>query len=94
MESPQQTRRRSWWRFITADLFRIAFLVTMLVALIALRKPCSEGVAQFFETFDPPPDAAPAAAPSNVQRIDELSEEDIKQMFPNSLDAGAIKPDN
>lgn len=93
MESPQQTRRRSWWRFITADLFRIAFLVTMLVALIALRKPCSEGVAQFFETFDPPPDAAPAAGPP-VQRIDELSEEDIKKMFPHSLDAGAPIPAN
>lgn len=93
MESPQQTRRRSWWRFITADLFRIAFLVTMLVALIALRKPCSEGVAQFFETFDPPPDAAPAAGPP-VQRIDELSEEDIKKMFPHSLDAGTTIPAN
>jgi hypothetical protein len=49
-----------WYKTYGPPLWRIAFLVVLLVALIVLRKPCSEGVAGFIGNFGPP--AADAGA--------------------------------
>jgi len=50
-------RRRS--AFPHQHVVRIAMLLVMLVAMIALGRPCADGVARFMGGFDPPPDAAP-----------------------------------
>jgi hypothetical protein len=71
-------------------LFRIAMVAIALVAILGLRKPCSDGMAGFVTGFDAPPDAAPAAAPLVLER---LSEEDIRRRFPGSNgDAGPVEP--
>jgi hypothetical protein len=72
-------------RWVWADLFRIGFLVTLLVAVIVLRKDCAKGVATFYEAFSPPPDAG--ALPLVPQDLRRLTPEEIERMFPDR-DAG------
>ena len=40
------------------QMFRIIFFAALLVGVLALRKPCSEGIGRFVESFDDP-DAGP-----------------------------------
>ncbi len=55
-------------RLSVQSLFRIGMLGVMLFAVLALRKPCSDGAANFIGGFEPPVDAgAHTAPPSRVR---------------------------
>jgi len=82
--------RGKMFRFVWADLFRIGFLLTMLVAVIANRDSCSQGVAKFIGAFEPPPDAAPAA-PAIPPGYELLTPERVEELFPPALDAAPPK---
>jgi hypothetical protein len=71
-------------RWAWADLFRIGFLLVMLVAIISMRKPCSQGVAGFFGQFELAPDAATSGAPEGYEL---LTRERAAELFPSG-DAG------
>jgi hypothetical protein len=83
-EVPQVPRGRLF-RLTGPDMFRVGLFSILLLAVIMLRKPCSDGVARFVGTFDPPPDAG-AAAPA--MHLEHLSEDEIRQRFPGGFDAG------
>jgi len=73
------------WRWALADIVRIVFLGALLVMVIVARKPCSDSVANFVDSFSEP-DAAPAARQMKLER---LTEEQIQERFgANGLDAG------
>ena len=78
--------RGRWFRISRADLFRIGMFTTLLIAVIALRRPCADGVASFVGSYEP--DAAPSPRPPTL-RYEHLSEEQIRQRFPRgAIDAG------
>lgn len=82
---PRLSRGRGL-RLRTSDLVRIGLFVTLLIFVVVMGRPCADGVAGFVESFSPPPDAAPAAAPIQLER---LTEEQIRQRFPSGeSDAG------
>ncbi|RMH39403.1 MAG: hypothetical protein D6689_16650 [Deltaproteobacteria bacterium] len=95
---PRLPRGRSM-RWVWADLFRIAFLAIMLVAVVVLKNDCAEGVSRFIGSFEPPTDAPPAArSPAPAARDPNLpadwqlvpaDEVDLRAMFPAAADAGA-----
>jgi hypothetical protein len=68
----------------TAHLVRIGMFATLLVCIVALGRPCADGVAGFVESFSPPPDASPAAPDLQLER---LSEDQIRARFPAGTDA-------
>jgi len=76
-------------RWAQADLFRIAFLVLILVALIAMKDTCSQGVANFFKSFDPPDAGPPPAVPEGYEL---LTPERAAEIFAHPEDAGAAAP--
>jgi hypothetical protein len=82
---PRLSRGRGL-RMRTPDLVRIGMFATLLVCLIALGRPCADGMAGFVESFSPPPDAAPAAAPP--LQLERLTEDEIRKRFPGEPDAG------
>ena len=65
----------------TADLVRVGMFATLLVFVVVLGRPCADGVGTFVESFAPPPDAGPAAAPP--LQLERLTEEQIRQRFPS-----------
>lgn len=78
------------WRWAFADIVRIVFLGALLVMVIVARKPCSDSVANFVDSFSEP-DAAPAAREMKLER---LTEEQIKERFgANDIDAGTPAAD-
>ncbi|HTM21737.1 MAG TPA: hypothetical protein VL172_14545 [Kofleriaceae bacterium] len=58
---PRIPRGRGWG-FSGGEIVRIGMFGTLLVAVLVLRKPCSENVSKFMQTFEPPLDASPAPA--------------------------------
>jgi len=77
-------------RWMWNDVFRIAFLVLMLVAVITLKDQCAGGVGKFIGSFEPPdaglvPDVGLAPPGWELVPADQV---DIKKMFPSG-DAGA-----
>ncbi len=92
--------RGSGFKLSRGGIFRILMFTTLLVGVLALRQPCSDGVARFVEQFDV--DAAPATAadagalpPSgNFVRITgDMSDEQLRQKLEQAGvlfgDAGA-----
>jgi hypothetical protein len=78
--------RGAGFKLRTPDLVRIGMFATLLVCVIALGRPCADGMAGFVESFSPPPDAAPAAPAIQLER---LTEEEIRRRFPGGdPDAG------
>ncbi len=73
-------------RWLWSDLFRIAFLLIMLVALIATRQQCADGVARFMGSFDPVDAGAPADPPV-PEGYELLTPERAAELF--GPDAGA-----
>jgi hypothetical protein len=68
------------------DLVRIGLVATLLVFVIVMGRPCADGMAGFVDSFSPPPDAAPAEQPLQLER---LTEEEIRRRFPSGeSDAG------
>jgi hypothetical protein len=56
-------RKPGWLATYGQPLWRILILLVMLVGIVLLRKPCSEGVAGFIGNFGPPPEDAGAPPP-------------------------------
>ena len=86
---PKIPRSKSM-RWMWNDLFRIAFLVLMLVTVIVMKDHCASGVGKFIGSFEPV-DAGPAEAPIEAPPGWELvpaDQVDIEKMFPTHLDAG------
>jgi hypothetical protein len=50
-------QRVPWFKTYGPAIWRIAILFTLLVALVALRRPCAEGVAGFIGNFGAHADA-------------------------------------
>jgi len=61
--------RAKFLSFRGADLFRIGLFATLLVALVALRKPCADGVARMVAAFDVPIEEKKAPEKTDVLRI-------------------------
>lgn len=92
--------RGSGFKLSTAEIIRIAMFATLLVAVIALRKPCSEGMAGFVDSFSPP-DAGMVEAPPAGEVIDlrDQTDEELRREIERirkgeGLDAGvrAVEP--
>jgi hypothetical protein len=82
--------RGPWLRLGGGQLYRIGSVALLLVAVVALRRPCADGVASFIGSFDPPPDAGPAEPEIHYER---LTEEEIRKRFPGGeADAGPVTP--
>ena len=64
--------RPKGWGFPRGSLMRIAMFAALLFGVIALRKPCAEGVGSFVDSFEAPIDAgaAPAVSPPRGERVD------------------------
>jgi hypothetical protein len=56
---PKIGRGKRRMRLPARQLMMILMLLVCLIAVLALRKPCSEGVGNFFQNFDAPADAGP-----------------------------------
>ena len=82
--TPRLSRGRGL-RMRTSDLVRIGLFGTLLAFVVLMGRPCADGMAGFVESFSPPPDAAPAAAPLQLER---LTEDEIRRRFPGDPDAG------
>ncbi|HEY3354235.1 MAG TPA: hypothetical protein VGQ83_13360 [Polyangia bacterium] len=50
-------KQPSWLKTYGSSLWRIVFLLVLLLSLILLRKPCAEGMAGFVGNFGTPVDA-------------------------------------
>jgi len=85
---PRLSRGRGL-RLRTSDLVRIGMVATLLICILALGRPCADGMAGFVDSFSPPPDAAPAAAPA--LELERLTEEEIRRRFPGDPDAAAAE---
>jgi hypothetical protein len=76
------------------QIFRIVMVAAMLVAVIALQKPCADAVGRFVANFDPPPpaarDAAPAEAPPGYVRLrPDMTEAELR----SAIDQAKAAPD-
>lgn len=69
----------------TSDVVRIGLFGTLLAFVVVMGRPCADGMAGFVESFSPPPDAAPAAPPLQLER---LTEDEIRRRFPGDADGG------
>ncbi len=54
---PKLPRGRFLTRMQMRDIFAILMLLTTLIAVLALRRGCAEGVGNLFRAFEPPVDA-------------------------------------
>ena len=64
--------RGKGWGFSTGELIRIGMIASLLVAVIALRRPCADNVGQFIQSFEPPIDAGVAPAQQLPLQADEV----------------------
>lgn len=96
MTAPPETKlpRGKWFGKAprSIEILRIGMVATLLVVVVVLGRPCAEGMAQFVESYAPPPDAGPAAKRPALQ-IERLTPEEIERRFPSGgADAGAPAP--
>jgi hypothetical protein len=79
------------------EIARIVMIAAMLIAVLMLRRPCSESTGRFIESFEPPVDAGPARAPGQlppgryIPLTGEMTEQDLRDrlMLLDQIDAGA-----
>jgi len=82
-------------------LFRTAMLAMLLFAVLALRRPCADGVSKFIGSFDGKPDAGAEAPPRRTVlppgeyvKIDgDLTEERLKQIRERAAKRAAAHRD-
>lgn len=80
-----------------AEILRIAMIGVMLVAVLALRQPCSENMGRFIESFEPPPDAGLATPPRGlpqgeyIRLTGDMTEDELREKLERleERDAGA-----
>lgn len=58
---PPLPRGRFFRQLAFMDIMRIAMFAALLVAIIAVRKPCADSAAHFVGSFEEPADAGPEA---------------------------------
>ena len=55
----------------------------MLIAVIFMARPCAEGIANFVDSFAPPPDAGVATPvppdPGKLKRLQDMSDTEFRQ---------------
>ncbi len=70
-----------------AEILKIGVILSVLIAVLMLRKPCGDSVATFINSFE-----APDAAPPKMEVI-RLTPEEIEKRFPSvTRDAGPATP--
>lgn len=73
-------------------IVRVGMFATLLYAIIAMRKPCSEGVSRFVTSFeDSPADAGtspPTEAPGSYAGYELMTVEEALKRFPDAPDGG------
>jgi hypothetical protein len=87
--------RGSGFKLSTAELIRIAMFVALLLAVIVLRKPCSDGVAGFVDSFSPP-DAGVAPQvlpPGEVIDLRNQSPEELRREIERIREGRAAEPE-
>ena len=70
-------------RLTMPQIFRIAMVAAMLVAVIVLQRPCADAVGRFVAGFDPPPppaarDAGPDVPPGYVRLRTDMTEAELR----------------
>src|SRR5689334_429047 len=74
-------------KFQLHDIIRIGIFASVLVAILFMRKPCSDGVAKFVGSFDDKQSQpAPAAQPSDkpdIQPAQHLTDDELRKRFPS-----------
>ncbi len=81
------------------EIIRIAMLVSTLVLVLVMQKPCSQGISAFVTGFDtgsaaPPPHAAPAAVGSNGELVHlkpGMTDEQMKQQIDSARAGSAAE---
>ena len=86
---PKLPRGRWFGNLRSIEIIRIGMVATVLVVVIVLGRPCADGVAQFVESYAPPPDAGSAAPAMHYER---LTEDEIKKRFPGGAELDANQP--
>lgn len=81
---PRLGRGRSGFKLPFREIIKILMMMTAIFALIALRGPCAQGVANLFDVFAPPVGDGGAAPPSHDL---ELTPEQVERML---RDAGPL----
>lgn len=95
--------RPKGWGFPRGQVIRIAMFASLLVGVIMLRKPCSDGVGSFVDSFEAPIDAAPASSsPRGGEKVDyvRINADDDPDTVKRKIDrirgvtgdAGAAEP--
>jgi len=88
--------RGKFFRLSGPEVVRILMFAALLVAVIILRKPCSEGVARFMETFavDAGPQPTESQIPERSIRLrGDESEEELQRKIDGLRDAGPVDYD-
>ena len=90
-------RRGRGIRINSTDVFRIASVAILLVGIIALQRPCADGVASFVTSMEHP-DAGPAPFTDDdvdggvdLGELRMLTDDEIRDVFDNEDGAGAEK---
>jgi hypothetical protein len=79
-----------------AEIMRILMILAMLLAVLALRRPCAENTGRFIQSFEPPVDAGPARTPGQlppgryIPLNGEMTEQELREKLElvNEIDAG------
>jgi hypothetical protein len=86
--------RASGFKLSMPEIIRIAMFAALLVAVIVLRKPCSDGMAGFVDSFSPP-DAgvAPEVVPSgDFIDLRNQSDEELRREIERIQQGRAAEP--
>lgn len=70
-------------------MIRIAMFLTLLYAVIVMRKPCADGVGRFVGGFDSPPDAGPRIPSERYPGYELLTAEEALKRWPDAPDGGS-----
>lgn len=67
------------------EITRIVMILGALIAVLALRRPCSESTGRFIQSFEPPVDAGPARTPGQlppgryIPLSGEMTEQELRE---------------
>jgi hypothetical protein len=79
------------------EIMRILMILAMLIAVVALRRPCAENTGRFIQSFEPPADAGPGRTPGQlppgryIPLNGEMTEQELREKLEllTDMDAGA-----